>query len=503
MAMVMASIFITYWETIQVLYHQWISNDDFSHGLLIVPIAVYLAWKKKDLLISVEPKTDWRALGLLIASMLVYIIGELGAELFTTRVSMIVFFIASVWFLFGIEMLRTLRFPLAFLFLMLPLPGFLYRNLTFPLQLLSSKLSVDIMHTLGIMAYREGNIIDMGFTQFEVAEACNGLRFILPLLTVGVLFAFYGAKPWWKRLVLVGITIPFAILANVMRIAGTGIISLHYGPKVAEGFFHSFSGWAVFMTCFGFFLIVNQTLKLFPDQPRKTQTARHKTGEERKPAFRFQLAPLVIACGIILSAVPVVGHLGQVAPRPLERPLTEFPRQMAGWVGKDREMDAAIWERVGGQSYVMIDYTKPGEYPVGFYTAYYEYQRKAGDFIHSPKLCLPGAGWFIEKSSVRALDYSEDAPQFGTTIKFNEVVMSKNQHRQLVYYWYQGRDRNFTNEYAAKFLMVWDGIWRRRTDGALVRLITTIPTGKSVEEVRTLLDGFVLSVSRELEDYLP
>jgi EpsI family protein len=166
-------------------------------------------------------------------------------------------------------------------------------------------------------------------------------------------------------------------------------------------------------------------------------------------------------------------------------------------------MNPEIWEHVGGQAYVIIDYLKEQNTPLNFYVAFYEYQRKAGDFVHSPRLCLPGAGWFIEESHVRTLSRSGEESDVCQDLRLNELVISKGGVRQLAYFWYQGRNRNFTNEFAAKFYMVWDGIFRRRTDGALVRLVMPITSENALKDTRQTMDRFALAASEELENYLP
>ena len=206
---------------------------------------------------------------------------------------------------------------------------------------------------------------------------------------------------------------------------------------------------------------------------------------------------------MILMTPFIVGFFGNVPAVTLKKPLADFPLTFEGRTGRKSIIPPEIWQQVGGQAYVDIHYFKENEAPINFYVAYYEYQRKGGDFIHSPKLCLPGAGWFIEKNSRRQLKFDPHGKGSLTQLKFNELVIQKGSHRQLSYYWYQGRGRNYTSEYAAKFYMVWDGMWRRRTDGALIRLITPLLPGISVEEARRTLDRFALSVSSSLEDYLP
>jgi exosortase D (VPLPA-CTERM-specific) len=494
---VLASLVLAYLPTLEKLASQWIRNEDYSHGILIVPIACYLTWQKRRELRAVEVGSDWRALPVLFLALFIFILGELGAELYTIRLSLLIFLVGAVWLLYGPGVLRILRFPLAFLLLMLPLPGFIYRNVTFPLQLLSSMGAVKMLQAVGMSVYREGNVIDVGFMQLQVVDACNGLRYILPLLSLGVLFAYLGQKVLWKRIVLVAATVPVAILANVLRIAGTSWIGTHWGADAANGFFHAFSGWVVFMVCFGLFALLSLILRVLPGKVR---------GSERKPSqpttnrcrTSGSWGPALVAVLVILGTPSIVSSLGSVPPVPLTRPLSAFPLDLGEWEGERSDIAPKIWEKVGGQDYVLIDYHREKKAPINFYVAYYEYQRKAGDFVHSPRLCLPGAGWFIESNHVRRLP-SKD----GSGLRFNELIIQKNNVKQLVYFWYQGRGRNFTNEFAAKFYMVWDGLWRRRTDGALVRLITPLMEEQNAKQARAVMDRFALAVSKLLSEHLP
>jgi EpsI family protein len=200
----------------------------------------------------------------------------------------------------------------------------------------------------------------------------------------------------------------------------------------------------------------------------------------------------------ILSAPLIVNRLGNVPPKTLQQPLTSFPLNVSGYEGLPETMDPLLWEQVGGQSYFVANFFKESHSPINFYVAYYEYQRKAGDFIHSPKLCLPGAGWYIDLSHTRRIDLPNQR-----SLLFNELITRRGGQSQLVYYWYQGRDRNFTNEFAAKFWMVWDGIWRRRTDGALVRVITNLRPGQPLESIQGPMDRFAAEVATELDRFLP
>jgi len=513
-AIVLLALGSTFYGTIETLYQQWIGHDDFSYGLLIAPIAAFLVFGKRSELQRARIGTDWWALMGLGGSLALAVIGELRAELFTVRVSVIGLFIGAIWFIYGFEVVKILRLPMLFLFLMLPIPGLIHKNLTFSLQLISSKLAVDLLQLIGVSVYREGNLIDMGFAQYQVVEACNGLRYILPLFVLGVLFAFTAPKQTWKRLVLVAATVPLAILANVLRIAGTGIISIYMGTESAHGFFHSFSGAAVFLVCFVLLLLLNRLLELIssetafipnPTPENKDRRPCRALQYTRRP-YRFSWKALLIALLVIVPAPRITAVLGSVPPRTLVKPLNAFPKSFDGYSGVAGQIDAEIWERVGGQDYIMIDYRKPAQMPVDFYAAFYTHQRKAGSFIHSPKLCLPGSGWHIEAQRTRTIiqDNTAAAQETGS-LSINELVINKNDCRQLVYYWYQGRGRRLTNEYMAKLTMVWDGIWKRRTDGALVRLMTPLQgsDATSIASGRLTLDRFARFACRQLNEHLP
>jgi len=488
---------IIYWSTLEGLLKQWLNSEDYSHGILIIPIVAYLIWQKRGELKKVDIRPQWRALPVLVFAIFVFVVGELGAELFTTRVSMIFMVFGLVWFLCGTAALKVVLFPLCFLFLMLPLPGYFHRNLTAPLQLFSSAGSVFLLQAIDISVFREGNIIDIGVTQLQVVEACSGLRYIFPLFTIGVFLAFFEKQSWWVNLLLVGAAIPIAVLANVVRIAGTGVIATYWGAAAADRFFHGFSGWFVFMAGAGFYFLVYLLLRKIKTAPVLLAPSPPQHSE---PKHMMTWPAVVVALVTILLAAPTVAHMGEVPVRPLLRPLQEFPITLDGWSGRRSQMDPAVWKRVGGQDYVLIDYLKDHTGPVNLYVAYYEHQKKGGDFIHSPRGCLPGGGWFIDENRTRQL--AGTAPG-QTGLKFNELLISRDGNRQLVYFWFQGRDRNFTKEYVAKFYMVWDGLYHRRTDGALVRLIVPVSSENTLESARAVLDTFALNTFETLQEFLP
>ena len=186
--------------------------------------------------------------------------GQLGAELFLTRVSLIGVLAGAVLFLYGWEHLRIAWFPLAFLILMIPIPAIIFNQIAFPLQLLASRFGETVLQLFDIPVLREGNVITLANTQLEVAEACSGIRSLISLLTLGIVYGYFTDKRPPVRVLLALATIPVAIVANGLRVAGTGIAAYRYGQEAAQGFFHEFSGWVVFVVSLALMFLIHRTL---------------------------------------------------------------------------------------------------------------------------------------------------------------------------------------------------------------------------------------------------
>lgn len=241
-----------------VLYHlvlHWKIVPDYSHGFLVAPLSVYFAWERKRELARVEIEGSWWGLVPLVLGVAALSIGRLGVELTAMRSGFVLSLIGMVLLLFGREIFRILTFPLLFLFLMVPLPQSLVNVVAFPLQLMAAGAAVDALQALGIPALVEGNIIHLAHAKLFVADACSGLRSLMALLTLGVVFAYFFRKNNIERLVLIASTIPIAIFVNAVRVALTGILTHHYGEDMATGVIHEFQGMITFSVAFVLLLL--------------------------------------------------------------------------------------------------------------------------------------------------------------------------------------------------------------------------------------------------------
>ena len=257
-----------YAGVLQNLWDAWANDDNYSHGFLIIPLAAYFAWERREALRRAKINPSLVGLAAILASLGLLIMGVLGAELFLTRVSIIGVLAGGVLFVLGWSHFQVLLFPLAFLILMVPIPAIIFNQIAFPLQLLASQVGTTGLQALHIPVLREGNIIVLASTTLEVAEACSGIRSLISLLTLGIVFGYYMDSRVWVRVVMALATVPIAVASNGLRVAGTGIAANSYGPQAAEGFMHTFSGWIVFVVAFVMLFIVHRLMVwLAPERP--------------------------------------------------------------------------------------------------------------------------------------------------------------------------------------------------------------------------------------------
>jgi exosortase len=259
--LVLTGVAVVYSGVVSSLVRQWASDDNYSHGFLIIPLAVYCAWERRRQLQQAELKPSIAGLFVLGVSLLTFATGVLAAELFLARISLVGVVIGAVLFVWGRHHLRLLAFPIALLPLMVPLPVLIFNQIAFPLQLLASRVGEASIAAAGIPVLREGNVLELPNVTLAVAEACSGIRSLISLITLAVVLAYFAERRAAVRAVIVLSAIPIAVLANAARVAGTGLASHWFGRAAAEGFFHGFSGWLMFAVAFAGLLVVQRLMR--------------------------------------------------------------------------------------------------------------------------------------------------------------------------------------------------------------------------------------------------
>jgi exosortase len=268
MALVGAGLATAYGRVFGRLVHDWASNDNYSHGFLIIPVALYLAWERRERLMTAHRDPSNAGLAVLLLGIGALAGGTLGAELFVARSSLIVVLAGITLFLGGYAHLRILAFPLAFLVLMIPIPMIVFNQIAFPLQLLASRFGETTLWLADIPVLRQGNIITLANTTLEVAEACSGIRSLVSLLTLSIVYAYFTERRRSVQLLLIGATVPIAVFTNGLRVASIGVAAYYRGPEAAAGVFHTASGWLVFVLAFATLLLIQRVTHLFHHKTR-------------------------------------------------------------------------------------------------------------------------------------------------------------------------------------------------------------------------------------------
>ena len=261
---------LLYYRVAIKLVYDWSTLPDYSHGFLVPLFAAFLIWDKRKVLQATPVRQSWFGIPLIVFSLCVLILGVYGVELFISRMSFIFLMTGLIWTFFGWQMVRALRFPLLVLVLAIPFPAIIFNQITFPLQLLASRIASEILPLLGVPTLHEGNVIELPVMKLEVAEACSGIRSLMSLFTLAVFYGYFLERTTGRRVFLAIASIPIAVTANVARIVGTGLCVQYWDPDKALGFFHEFSGWVMFVISLACLYLVHRAMQLI--SPVKART---------------------------------------------------------------------------------------------------------------------------------------------------------------------------------------------------------------------------------------
>lgn len=481
---------------------------EYSHGYLIAPIALYLFLTQLSQDDLDPAPTNSRGLGV-VGVLTGLIIGLLGNMTNIPNISTYGFIVCVAGILLiTMGTKRGLRYwvPIVYMAFMLPLPNFVYWPLSIKLQMISSEIGVSFIELFNVPVFLGGNIIDLGNYKLQVAEACNGLRYLFPLASFGYLFAVLYKGPWWHKAILFLSSFPITVLMNSIRIGIIGLLVDRYGIAQAEGFLHSFEGWVIFVACILTLYLEAVLLQRLVKNRKPVHEmldidfGRMATSFGRIRNIQFS-RELVFSSVIILISAFAWHFSPSVASNfPSRDPLVLFPTQMSGWSGQRQSLNENTERVLAADDYLLANYTNPdAAASASVFIAYYKSQTD-GSGIHSPEVCIPGGGWEVSKWTKKDTGLTVSN---GSTLQVNRAIIQNGINRQLVYYWFEQRGRHLTGAYATKFYTIYDSLSRGRTDGALVRVLTPINAGERVAIAEKRLQGFLALTLAELPNYLP
>ncbi|HAZ94312.1 MAG TPA: VPLPA-CTERM-specific exosortase XrtD [Porticoccaceae bacterium] len=491
--------FWLYWDGLAEAVLRWELQEEYSHGYLIPLVSLFILWEKRFQIAASYQNYSWWGLPIIVLALIILLIGEVSALYMLIHYSFILL-------LFGLSLAflgSATRFTwvaIALLGFAVPLPYFIEVILTSKLQLISSQLGVEIIRLCRIPVFLSGNIIDLGNYQLQVVEACSGLRYLFPLMSLGFIGAYLYQASVWKRAVLFLSTVPITIFMNSLRIAITGILVDNWGTEMAEGFLHDFEGWLIFMACGGLLLLEVLLMELLTTRLSVRQAfavpvsvSAEQYSSQNSVSLQFS-KPLAVSIPLLLVALAVVGSLDSREEDTTfkKTELISFPLKFDEWFGREDRIEADVAEKLGFTEYVMINYQNQQHRPVNFYVAYYASQRK-GVSPHSPKVCIPGGGWEIAKFSRTRVD----------EMPVNRVLIRKGTQDQIVYYWFEERGTPIANEYLKKWMLFKDALFLNRTDGSLVRVTTPVLNDETLEDADLRAQEFIRLSRNQLIQLLP
>lgn len=499
----LAALVVWHYPALEFMVATWQEVEEYSYGWFVPLISAFLIWQRSDQLRPHELKGSWWGLAVVGLALMLGAVGQLSAIRAFSQYGFVIGLVGIALAGTGWRGLRILAVPLAMLLFMIPLPQFVLREVSHILQLVSSELGVWLIRSFGISVFLEGNVIDLGSYKLQVVEACNGLRYLFPLMVLGTLAAYFFEAPIWKRVVLVVSTVPLTIVINSLRIGLIGITVEYWGSEMAEGLVHDLEGWFMFVICLALLMgemvllarlggqrrPLSQLMALDPPLKLPPGTAVHQRGLS---------VPMAATAALLLAAAALALFLPERSQKPPARQsFAAFPLHLpGGWQGRSDKLDTEIVAALAVSDYHIANYSRGREPWVNFYSAYYASQ-SGGESSHSPRTCIPGDGWAISSIDHKVL------PLARGPLNVNRALIQKGDQRQLVYYWFRQRGRSLTGEFEVKWFILHDAIVHDRSDGALLRLVTPVLPGEDESRADRRIVDFLTAADPLLGRFIP
>ena len=481
----------------------WLTSPEYNYGPLVPVIAGLMLWRdlnRADATPGAARSGGWLGVAIALAGLTFGFIEFLSHTRFPGQLGLFLTVIGILVAWLGERRAARVWPALVLLFFALPQAGALEAQLTATLQLVSSIGAVAVIRLFEIPVLREGNVIDLGQIQLQVAEACSGLRYLFPLATFAFLCAYLYIGNPLKRAVIFLSSVPITVLMNIVRIAGTALLVEQYGVAAAQGFFHDFEGWVVYCVCLVLLFLEMKLLSYVgPGERsllRRLDLDWPKAGGTATARPRGLAAPVLTVVGLCLAVLLIeIGIGARGTPLPPRAEFALFPRQIGAWQGSDMAVDQQALAALNATDHLSLNFVK-GTDVVNVWSAYYDSQY-SGNAAHSPLICIPGGGWRIEDGGIVAIPGAG-----GTSIRASRLIITQGNDKQLVYYWFVEGGRHETSEYAAKLRLLANAVLENRRDGALVRFVTPV-VGGDMERANRTLQAFVAEAAPLLPDYIP
>ncbi len=472
------TLLFLFYPALQRTWESW-QQEEYSHGYLVPLIGIVLL-ANKVLHSPPQKANSWLGFAAILTCIILEFLFSFSGIQGLQPLLLVCFMISFFLLLYGLRFTLFVAGPLAFFFFLAPLPKFLYYTISFKMQMLSTSISRSLFELAGFSVFQDGNIIDLGIIQLEVVEACNGLRYLFPLLALGYLLVYMYKTSFIKRAILFLSIIPVTIFMNSVRIFIVGLSANLWGAEIAEGLVHDAQGWIVFLGCL---LILAGEITLMQKFSKKEVFDFDVISlPSRKAACVFFPVPwqkpvkasiILFLVALGLQTALISSNFAQIHPVYLEKPLSEFPMEIGQWRGTRSTMDQASLDVLGTDEYLLADYVNTAGELVNLYMLYFPKQDSTSNqAVHTPEVCIPGGGWKIVSHTTTVIN----------SRPVNRLIIAKGLQKQLVYYWFFQGDEVTVDAAGSRLSIIKRAVFERRTDGGMVRLLTPITDGEDKAE---------------------
>jgi exosortase D (VPLPA-CTERM-specific) len=485
------------------LVNVWITSE---YVFIIIPLlllSVYLVILSTQELVRTESASTWIGPLLVILGLISTWISQLSTIPVIAHYSIIITIAGLIQSLYGLKGLNKISTPLLVVIVLIPLPAFLSRNILSILQYASSEIATRVVRFSGISVFVEGNTIDLGGYHINIDKVCD-YEELFPILLVTCLIILLLNIPRWQKLIIFISSILIAVMVNSSRILIASVLHEFYGSKPTNRFLLFYDSNAILMTSIVILLVLVYGMLSYNKANKKVIRCMCVTEKINniKPILRNRhySMPLLVVLAIIIVRITEILPLTKpeyIIPNNII--VNEFPTKIGEWVGERKKLDEIDIKNLHLSDYVLADYRRDSNIPVTLLVVYYASQ-ESGKSSHSPRTCLPGDGWAMRNQTKEVLVNSIPDKE---PLYYNRFQAIKGNNRQLVYYWYHQRGRNITNEFILKLYLFWDALTKKRTDGALVRVTTTLNLGETWQNADKRLVNFMSKLNPVILSYIP
>jgi len=478
------------WEMVM----DWYTYDIYSYGFLVPIISIYLIWRKLPEIRKLPHAPSLGGCLFLAVAVGLYFVGFVATDSFVMRVSLVLSLIGLTYLIFGWQTLSALSFPLCYLFLMIPFPYSLGKAIRTTMMFLDAKHSASVLQLLGIPVFLESNFLHLPHITLEVAEICSGLSSIFALFVLGIFFAYFLPIPLRFRALLAAVSVPLAMLINLVRIILTVILTFWFGPAVLQSTFHMLTGTFNFLLSVFLLLAFGEFLR----KRYRMDTSSETAGAEARPAPAAQYAPWVgCLLGFLILGGTAIGKtiLSQQIDIPLRLEIETLPRNIESYAEMQKGSVDGYTDANAERAFSRV-YQEPNGLPIEIFVGY-RGSNTGATRLQSPKLIQPKGGSYVWLQPA-TVDVPGSLPINGAWL-----LTQQGPKKFLVLYWYQSGGQTFAGEIYYRWMVFKQRMLHWRSDMAVVRIVSPFLESESVEAAKARLLRFAVRLPNHLNTILP